>query len=177
MKKLAIIFTLALVFVFVAPPAEATQQEQEEPPQQNSISIIDMMIEMKVEQEKLEKQNRVQNRILELTQHVDKTWYVFSGSTPSGWDCSGLVMWFYSDLGVELEHSATKQMNSGEIITSPSVGDIVSFSNNGGKTAYHNGIYIGGGLYIHAPKPGVRTTVASINSLPKEHWVFTKLEY
>lgn len=177
MKKLIIIVTLAIALALVAPPAEAITLKQEEPLQQNFTSVIDMMIEMKIEQEKLEKQKRIQNRVQELTQHVAKTWYVFSGSTPSGWDCSGLVMWFYSDFGVELEHSATKQMNSGEIINWPSVGDIVSFSSNGGKTAYHNGIYIGGGLYIHAPKPGVRTTVASIHSLPKEHWVFTNIKY
>lgn len=177
MKKLIIIVTLAIALALIAPPAEAATQEQTEPPQQISTSIIDMMIEMQIQQEKLEKQNIIQNRILELTEHVDKTWYVFSGSTTNGWDCSGLVMWFYSDLGVELEHSATKQMNSGEIVTLPSIGDIISFSTNGGKTAYHNGIYIGGGLYIHAPKPGTRTTVASIYSIPKEYWVFTNIEY
>ena len=170
MKKLAIIFTLALVFVFIAPPAEADAKE--EPPQQKIISVIDLK-----EKIKEIKEIKIQNRIKELKQHVDKTWYVFSGSTPKGWDCSGLVMWFYSDLGVELEHSATKQMHSGKIITWPSVGDIVSFSGNNGKNAYHNGIYIGNGFYIHAPKPGLRTTIASIHSMPKEHWVFTKIEY
>ena len=165
MKKLIIIFTLALALALIAPPAEAVNQEQEEPPQQTSISIVDMMIEMKMNK-----------RIEELKRHVDKTWYVFSGSTPSGWDCSGLVMWFYSDFGVELEHSATKQMNFGTITTKPIAGDIISFSRNG-KNAYHNGIYIGDGLYIHAPSRGRKTTISSIDTLPKEHRVFTKIEY
>jgi cell wall-associated NlpC family hydrolase len=116
----------------------------------------------------------MQNRILELTEHVDKTWYVFSGSTPSGWDCSGLVMWFYSDFGVEFEHSATKQMHSGEITTEPTPGDIISFSYNG-EIAYHNGIYIGDGKYIHAPSGGRKTTISSIDTLPEKHRVFTKI--
>jgi hypothetical protein len=165
MKKLITIVTLALALALIAPPAEAANQEQAEPPQQSSISVIDMMIEMKME-----------NRILELNKHVNKTWYVFAGSTPRGWDCSGLVMWFYSDFGVELEHSASKQMHSGEITTEPVPGDIVSFSRNG-KNAYHNGIYLGNDMYIHAPRPGRKTEISSIHSLPKEHLVFTKLEY
>jgi hypothetical protein len=141
-------------------------QEQEEPPQHSSISIIDMMIEMKMN-----------NRIEELKQHADKTWYVFSGSTPGGWDCSGLVMWFYSDFGVELEHSATKQLHFGEVTTKPIPGDIISFSRNGGQTAYHNGIYLGDGMYIHAPSPGFKTAITSIDTLPREHRIFTKILY
>jgi cell wall-associated NlpC family hydrolase len=174
MKKLAIIFILALTLTLLAPPAKADVVQQEDPPQQISTSIIDIMIKMKIEDEKLEKEQKLQNRILDLTQHVNKTWYVFSGSTPRGWDCSGMVMWFYSDFGVELEHSATKQMHSGEITTDPVPGDIISFSRNG-QNAYHNGIYIGDGMYIHAPKPGLRTSLSSIHTMPEHHWVFTKI--
>jgi hypothetical protein len=163
MKKLAIIFILALTLTLLAPPAEADVVQQEDPPQQSSISIIDMMIEMKMN-----------NRISELTEHVNKTWYVFSGSSPKGWDCSGMVMWFYSDFGIELEHSATKQMHSGEITTEPVPGDIISFSRNG-QNAYHNGIYIGNDMYIHAPSRGRKTAISSIHTLPQEHWVFTSL--
>ena len=163
MKKLVIIFTLALTLALMAPPAKAVTQDSEEPPQQTSVSVINMMLEMKM-----------QNRILELEQHVGKTWYVFSGSTPSGWDCSGMVMWFYSDFNIELEHSATKQMHFGERVTDPVPGDIISFSRNG-ENAYHNGIYIGEGMYIHAPSRGRKTAISSIYTLPEEHWVFTRL--
>ena len=164
MKKLAIIFTLAIVFVFAVPPAEAKQQEQKEPPKQSSISIIDMMIEMSIE-------NKIQNRILDLTQHVNKAWYVFSGSTPRGWDCSGLVMWFYSELGVELEHSATAQMKNGTLVIEPVPGDIVSFMYPGSKWAYHNGIYIGDGKIIHAPRPGRLTEIRAIEEIQFNHTV------
>lgn len=163
MKKLIIIVTLAIAIALIAPPAEGAIKEQADPPQQSSISVIDMMIEMKM-----------QNRILELKEHVNKTWYVFSGSTPRGWDCSGLVMWFYSDFGIELPHSATKQMQLGTITTEPVPGDVISFSRNG-KNAYHNGIYLGNDMYVHAPQPGFRTAIASIHTLPESHWVFTKL--
>jgi hypothetical protein len=167
MKKLVIIFTLALTLALLVPPAKATTQEQEEPPQQSSFSIIDMMIEMKTQKEKLE----IQNRILDLTQHVNKTWYVFSGSNPRGWDCSGLVMWFYSDFGVELEHSATAQMKTGVLVDTPEPGDIVSFVYPGSKRAYHNGIYIGDGEIIHAPRPGRLTEIRAIKEIQFNHTV------
>ena len=176
MKKLAIIFTLALVFVFIAPPAEAVTQEQEEPFKQNSVSIVNMMIEMKIQKEKLEIQNKIDNRISELREQVNKTWYVFSGSTPGGWDCSGLVMWFYSDLGVELEHSATAQMKSGTLVDNPAPGDIVSFVYPGSERSYHNGIYIGNGKIIHAPKPGRLTEIRAISEIQFNHTVrYTRL--
>ena len=160
MKKLVIIFTLALTLVLLVPPAEANDAQLEEPPQQNSISIIDMMIEMKMN-----------NRVTQLTEHVEKTWYVFSGSTPSGWDCSGLVMWFYSDFNIELTHSATDQMNSGLLVDTPLPGDIVSFVYPGSGRAYHNGIYIGDGKIIHAPRPGRLTEIRAISEIQFNHTV------
>ena len=172
MKKLAIIFILALVFVFIAPPAQAVPQEQEEPPQQNSISIIDIMIEMKMQEEKL----KIQDRILELKQHVGKTRYAFSGSTPRGWDCSGLVIWFYSDFDISLTHSATAQMSEGEIVDTPEPGDIVSLMYPGSKSVYHNGIYVGNGKIIHSPRPGRTTELRNISELHLNHTiVYTRI--
>jgi cell wall-associated NlpC family hydrolase len=165
MKKILIITALALTFAFIAPSAEADSQEQKQPPQQNSVSIIEMMIEMKM-----------QNRIAELTEHVDKTWYVFSGSTTGGWDCSGLVMWFYSGFDIELEHSATKQKKLGQIFNEPMIGDIVSISYPNSKWVYHNGIYIGDGNMIHAPRPGRLTEIRKVSEVSLGHTVtYTRL--
>jgi hypothetical protein len=165
MKKILAISALAITLALVAPSAEGATTEQAEPPQQNSVSIIDLMIEMKM-----------QNRLQELTDHVNKTRYAFSGSTPRGWDCSGLVMWFYSDFGFELEHSATKQMYSGEIVTEPKIGDIVSISYPGSERSYHNGIYAGDGYMIHSPRPGRLTELRPIIEVSLNHTVtFTRL--
>ena len=165
MKKILIIAALALTFALVAPSAKADSQEQAEPPQQSSVSIIQMMIEMKM-----------QNRIVDLTEHVDETWYVFSGSTPGGWDCSGLVMWFYSEFDIELEHSATKQKKSGQIVYEPMIGDIVSISYPNSEWVYHNGIYVGDGNMIHAPRPGRLTEIRKISEVSLGHTVtYTRL--
>lgn len=97
-----------------------------------------------------------------LKKRVGRTWYVFSGSTPSGWDCSGLVMWAYQQMGVELEHRASLQQKAGTIVKTPKVGDIVAFSYKNSKSAYHVGIYIGGGEMIHARRQGQGTVIESV---------------
>jgi cell wall-associated NlpC family hydrolase len=112
------------------------------------------------EREKLMAQNSeaLEARLVELEKYVGKTWYVFSGSSPSGWDCSGLTKWFYEGLGVELDHSASKQAkNAGFYVDTPQVGDIVGFKHLNSKKYYHVGIYAGKGMVIHSKKPGTRT--------------------
>lgn len=111
-----------------------------------------------------EKTDEVNAAIKKLRSHVGKTWYVFSGNTPSGWDCSGLTMWFYEQLGIELEHRASKQENAGTKTTDPKPGDLVVFKYSGNKSAYHVGIYIGNGEMIHAPKHGHVTRVENIKT-------------
>jgi cell wall-associated NlpC family hydrolase len=99
-----------------------------------------------------------------LKKRVGRTWYVFSGSTPSGWDCSGLVMWAYQQMGVELEHRASLQQKAGAIVKDPKVGDIVAFSYKNSKSAYHVGIYIGNGKMIHARRQGQGTVIESVTT-------------
>jgi cell wall-associated NlpC family hydrolase len=111
--------------------------------------------------------NRIENLIEKVKEkYVGNVWYVFSGSTPSGWDCSGFTMWFYDKLGVELEHRATLQKHDtdGKAVKDPKVGDLVAFS-YGQKNwwAYHVGVYVGNGKMLHSGgKRGDRTSVVSI---------------
>lgn len=107
---------------------------------------------------------RINRALQKLRSHVGKTWYVFSGATPSGWDCSGLTMWFYEQLGVQIEHRASKQDRSGVQTDTPNPGDIVVFHYKGSSDAYHVGIYIGNGKMIHAPKHGHVTRVEDIST-------------
>jgi cell wall-associated NlpC family hydrolase len=97
-----------------------------------------------------------------LKKRVGRTWYVFSGSTPAGWDCSGLVMWTYQQMGVELEHRASLQQKAGFLVDDPKVGDIVAFTYKNSKSAYHVGIYIGDGQMIHARRKGQGTVIESV---------------
>lgn len=113
------------------------------------------------------KQNtiKVEKVIKKLKARVGKTSYVFSGATPSGWDCSGLVYWAYQQLGVELKHSANKQGHSGQVVKTPKIGDVVVFSYKGSHDYYHSSIYIGNGKVIHAGfHKGTRTAIIPLSS-------------
>jgi len=85
-----------------------------------------------------------------LETRVGKTSYVFSGASPRGWDCSGLVRWTYERFGIELPHSANKQGHLGKRVHTPKLGDIVVFAYNGSTNFYHAAIYIGNGKIINA---------------------------
>lgn len=99
---------------------------------------------------------------------VGKTWYAFSGSTPNGWDCSGLVLWMYGKIGYTLEHRASLQKYSGELVEEPKIGDIVAFTYKGQNSAYHVGIYVGPNEMIHAGgKRGDRTEIVSVSQWAK----------
>lgn len=104
---------------------------------------------------------KINQTVAKLKKYAGKTWYVFSGATPGGWDCSGLVMWTYEQVGVTLEHRASLQAKAGTVVKKPVVGDIVAYFYRGSKTAFHVGIYVGDGKVIHAPRPGTSTRIES----------------
>ena len=85
--------------------------------------------------------------------------YVYGGSTPAGFDCSGFTSYVYGKLGVPLAHSSYDQWTSGPRVPRADLrpGDLVFFAGLG-----HVGIYIGGGRFVHAPHTG---TVVSVDRL------------
>jgi cell wall-associated NlpC family hydrolase len=85
--------------------------------------------------------------------------YVWGGSSPSGFDCSGLVMYVYAQLGISLPHYTVAQWNATLPISSAQMqpGDLVFFDGLG-----HVGIYIGNGQLVDAPHTG---SVVRIDSL------------
>jgi cell wall-associated NlpC family hydrolase len=96
---------------------------------------------------------------------IGKTWYVFSGDQPTGWDCSGLTRWAYAQLGIEIPHSATKQAGAGRFVKSPLPGDIVLFGYKGSKSFYHAALYVGNGKVVHAGfRRGMTTQLIAIDA-------------
>jgi hypothetical protein len=89
--------------------------------------------------------------------------YVWGGATPKGFDCSGLVMYVYAQLGVQLPHYTGDQWKSGFRLTKSQLrpGDIVFF--NGKDEPQHEGMYVGGGRFIHAPHTGDVVKISKLN--------------
>jgi cell wall-associated NlpC family hydrolase len=88
-------------------------------------------------------------------------WYRYGGSSPSGFDCSGLVAYVYGRLGVTLPHNAAAQYAYGHPVDPGHLrpGDLVFFHGLG-----HVGLYIGRGRIIHAPQSGRRVEIQSLAS-------------
>jgi cell wall-associated NlpC family hydrolase len=86
--------------------------------------------------------------------------YVWGGSTPRGFDCSGFVAYVFAQIGVSLPHSSYAMYGMGTAISISALqpGDLVFFTG-----ASHMGIYIGGGQFIHAPHTGDVVKISSLS--------------
>ena len=88
--------------------------------------------------------------------------YVYGGASPSGFDCSGLTMYCYAQVGVGLSHGATDQQHASTPVPISALqpGDLVFFGN--ASYSYHVGIYVGGGSMINAPHTGAVVSYGSV---------------
>jgi peptidoglycan DL-endopeptidase CwlO len=86
--------------------------------------------------------------------------YRWGGADPSGFDCSGFIMYVYSQMGVSLPHHAASQYGIGVPISRDQLqaGDLVFFNGLG-----HAGIYVGGDAFIHAPHTGDVVKISSLS--------------
>jgi cell wall-associated NlpC family hydrolase len=87
--------------------------------------------------------------------------YAWGGASPSGFDCSGLMMYAYAQIGISLPHNAAMQYNSVGVYVSRDQlqpGDLVFFDGLG-----HVGMYIGGDQFIHSPHTGDVVKISSLN--------------
>ena len=90
--------------------------------------------------------------------------YVWGGTSPKGFDCSGLVQYVCRQNGISVPRVAASQKGAGTPVSRANLqpGDLVFFG-NGGRIS-HVGIYVGNGNMIHAPQTGDVVKISSINS-------------
>jgi cell wall-associated NlpC family hydrolase len=90
--------------------------------------------------------------------------YVWGAAGPSAFDCSGLVMWAFQKVGISLPHYTGDQWTAGTHIAKADLrpGDLVFFYSD----VHHVGIYIGGGMMVHAPQTGDVVHVSTIGDRP-----------
>ena len=94
--------------------------------------------------------------------------YRWGGASPSGFDCSGFVMYVFAQIGVSLPHSSYALYGMGTPVSRDQLqpGDLVFFAGLG-----HMGIYIGGGQFIHAPHTGDVVKISSLSGYYSSNYV------
>lgn len=98
------------------------------------------------------------------TQYVGSP-YVWGGTTPGGWDCSGFTQYVYAQNGISLPRTAAAQGAAGTPTSNPQPGDLVI--QNGGS---HVGIYLGNGQMISALNPGQGTQVHAVSAMSVDYY-------
>ncbi|MEU3689235.1 C40 family peptidase [Streptomyces narbonensis] len=89
--------------------------------------------------------------------------YVWGATGPSGFDCSGLMVWSYRQAGISLPRTSSAQRHAGRQVplSQAQPGDLVTYRGD----ASHVGIYAGNGQVIHAPYPGARVRYDPVNMM------------
>lgn len=100
--------------------------------------------------------------IAEMAQYIG-TPYVWGGTTPAGFDCSGLMLWSANHIGVGLPRVSQDQSRMGTQVSfgDLEVGDLLFWGGIG--TAHHVAAYIGNGYFIQAPQPGENVKITHIS--------------
>jgi peptidoglycan DL-endopeptidase CwlO len=90
--------------------------------------------------------------------------YIYGATGPNSYDCSGLTQAAWASAGVSIPRTTTTQINAGTRVSASELqpGDLVFFY----SSVSHVGLYIGGGMMIHAPHTGTVVKVAPITEMP-----------
>ncbi|MFL0247985.1 NlpC/P60 family protein [Candidatus Clostridium stratigraminis] len=103
------------------------------------------------------------NAVIAYASNFLGTPYLWGGTTPAGFDCSGFTQYVYRHFGVTIGRTTYDQINNGYAVSRDALqpGDLIFFGSSGNPT--HVGIYVGNGVYINAPHTGDVVKIASIN--------------
>lgn len=88
--------------------------------------------------------------------------YLYGGTTPAGFDCSGLVQYSYAQVGIKLPRTTGEQLKAGQRISLSSAqpGDLLFYEMGSGL---HVALYVGDGRAVHAPARGRTVIVAPVD--------------
>jgi len=107
--------------------------------------------------------DRTGQSIVSFAQQFLGTPYVWAGSSPRGFDCSGFTSYVLGQFGVDLPHAADGQFREGVQVSQPRLGDLVFFSTYEPGPS-HVGIYIGDNQFIHSSSGAGEVCITSLSA-------------
>ena len=110
------------------------------------------------------KSNKTGNKLVSVAESVLGSPYKYGGSSPKGFDCSGLVYYSHNKLGISVPRTTRQQARHASNLSLSEIepGDVLFFKIYGNQIS-HVGIYTGNNQFIHAPKSGKFVSHANIN--------------
>lgn len=105
-------------------------------------------------------------RLIEYSKQFLGTRYVYGGSSPNGFDCSGFTQYVFGQFGIAIPRTADEQATVGTMVDFNNLapGDLVFFRTLGSYTINHAGIYIGDGEFIHSSSGRGKVMISRIDS-------------
>ncbi len=103
-------------------------------------------------------------RVVQIAEQFLGLPYVYGGSTPAGFDCSGFTSYVFAQMGYKLNRVSADQIYNGVPVSKSELqaGDLLLFKKKGASRIHHVGIYVGDGMMIHSPQTGDVIKYASI---------------
>ena len=102
--------------------------------------------------------------VAELAEQYVGSRYRWGGTSPAGFDCTGFVLFVYSQFGINMPHNEAGQLASGERVSTDAIepGDVLVFANTYRRGLSHTGIYLGEGRFVHAADEAHGVTVSNL---------------
>jgi len=133
---------------------EAVKKEEKDPQQEQEKEIKKVEVEASHTKE-----------VVNEARAVIGSPYAWGGTSPSGFDCSGLIQYIFQQQNITIPRTVSEVWNFGQPVESPSVGDLVFFETYKPGPS-HMGIYIGNGEFIHAGE----SNGVEISNLSNSYW-------